>query len=450
MSDKAKSKEQLIDELVAMRQRVAQLEGSKKDRKRMEEDPRESEALFHRLLDNMPDVVFRWSLKNGLEYVSPSVQAVTGYTPQELMGEDPMKGLKLAKSKQKDINNKWTKSVKEEGAAPFEEFTFVRKDGSEGYLELRSVPVMDEKGNMVAAEGVIRDISQRKKMEKALRESEARFRRLLDNMPDVVFRWDLQKGLEYVSPSVLAVTGYRPDELMGGDPMTGLKLAASKRETITEEWRKSVTEEGAAPFEEFSFVRKDGSEGYLELRSVPIMDDKGNLVAAEGLIRDVTQRKRMEEELLRHRGQLEQMVQERTAELTKAQEIVTRQAEEIIEISTPIIQLRRGILLAPLIGTLNSERAQQFTDRLLNRLVQTNSPVALVDITGVPTVDTQAAHYITRTISAVRLLGAQAILTGVGPALAITLVELGIDLSGVITRSALADGLEDAIKLLRV
>jgi len=418
------------------------------ERKRMEDELRESEARFRRLLNNMPDVIFRWNMEKGLEYVSPSILTVTGFAPEELMGADPMKGLKIAKSKRKTITEDWRRSVTEEGAAPMDEFVFERKDGSTGYLEVKAVPIMDDKGNMVAAEGILRDISQRKKMEEALRESEARFRRLLDNIPDVVFRWDMQKGLEYVSPSVLNVTGYKPEELMGGDPMKGLKLAQTKRETIHEDWTKSVTEEGAAPMDEFVFERKDGSTGYLEVRSVPIMDDKGNPVAAEGILIDITKRKKMEDELLRHRDQLEQMVQERTAELTKAQEIATRQAQEIIEMSTPIILLRRGILLAPLIGTLNSDRAQQFTERLLNAIAQTNSAVALVDITGVPTVDTQTAHYLTRTISAVRLLGAQAILTGVGPSLASTLVELGIDLSNVITRSALSDGLEDGMRLL--
>jgi rsbT co-antagonist protein RsbR len=87
-------------------------------------------------------------------------------------------------------------------------------------------------------------------------------------------------------------------------------------------------------------------------------------------------------------------------------------------------------------------------ERLLNRIVETNSPVALVDITGVPTIDTQTAQHLIETISAVRLLGSQVVLTGVRPAIAQTLVHLGIDLSGIITRSSLAAGIAVALEML--
>jgi rsbT co-antagonist protein RsbR len=565
MSDTTKTKQQLIDELAKMRQRVSEFEASEDDRKRLERKLKRSQQRFARLLDNLPDVVFSWSVTKGLQYVSPSVYDVTGYTPDELMGGDPMKGLKLAQTKHKGIYKDWTKSVTEEDAAPFEEFLFVRKDGSEGYLiaaegilrdisrrkhmeeELRESEqrfrqifehvgdiiffvnalgefvmvndrsydifgyrpdeligrsfadvglfdedemtrmtslfansvgkgeavaprldlrakhkdghevlievnlgsVMDPEGKLEGFMGVIRDISERKRMEDELRQSQERMSRLLENIPDVVFRWSMTDGLDYVSPAVLDVTGYTPEELMGEDPMKGLKLAQTKHKRIYDDWTKSVTDEEAAPMEEFVFVRKDGSEGYLELRTTPVMDDQGNLVAAEGILRDITRRRQMEEELQRHRDELEQRVEERTAELTRTQEIATRQAQEILEMSTPIIQIRQGVVLAPVIGTLNAQRAHQFTERLLTRLVETGSTVALVDITGVSAVDTQTAHYLIKAISAVKLLGAQAVLTGVGPSIARTLVEVGIELSDVVTRSSLTDGLNDAIKMLK-
>ena len=102
-----------------------------------------------------------------------------------------------------------------------------------------------------------------------------------------------------------------------------------------------------------------------------------------------------------------------------------------MELSTPVMQVWQGVVVAPLIGSLDSQRTQQFMERLLNRIVETNSPVALVDIMGVPTIDTQTAQHLIETISAVRLLGAQVVLTGVRPAIAQTLVHLGIDLSGI-------------------
>lgn len=134
-----------------------------------------------------------------------------------------------------------------------------------------------------------------------------------------------------------------------------------------------------------------------------------------------------------------------------AREAVTSQlAHEILEISTPVVQVWDGVVAAPLIGSLDTARTQQFMERLLERVVETNSPVALVDITGVPTIDTVTAQHLIETITAVRLLGAQVVLTGVRPAIAQTLVHLGVNLSGIITRASLAAGLRVAFDILNL
>jgi rsbT co-antagonist protein RsbR len=131
-----------------------------------------------------------------------------------------------------------------------------------------------------------------------------------------------------------------------------------------------------------------------------------------------------------------------------AAEVVSR-AQEILEVSTPVMQLWEGVVAAPLIGTLDSQRTQLFMERLLQRIVETGSAVALVDITGVPTVDTRTAQHLIDIVAAVRLLGAQVVLTGLRPAIAQTLVHLGIDLSHVVTRTSLAGGLRYALETLR-
>jgi anti-anti-sigma regulatory factor len=127
-----------------------------------------------------------------------------------------------------------------------------------------------------------------------------------------------------------------------------------------------------------------------------------------------------------------------------------RLALEMLELSTPVLQIWEGVVVAPLIGTLDSERTQQFMERLLNEIVKTKSPVALIDITGVPTIDTQTGQHLIEAISAARLLGTEVILTGVRPAIAQTLVHLGIDLSDFITKSSLAAGLNDALYALNL
>jgi anti-anti-sigma regulatory factor len=137
-------------------------------------------------------------------------------------------------------------------------------------------------------------------------------------------------------------------------------------------------------------------------------------------------------------------------ERRQAEERIKQQSKEIMDLSTPVMQVWQGVVVAPLIGSLDSQRTQHFMERLLNRIVETNSPVALVDIMGVPTVDTQTAQHLIETISAVRLLGAQVVLTGVRPAIAQTLVHLGIDLSGIMTRSSLSAGLQVALDILNL
>jgi rsbT co-antagonist protein RsbR len=118
--------------------------------------------------------------------------------------------------------------------------------------------------------------------------------------------------------------------------------------------------------------------------------------------------------------------------------------------AVPVVQVWDGVVRVPLIGTLDSQRTQQLMERVLNRVTETNSPVALIDITGVPSVDTQTAQHLIETTAAVRLLGAEVILTGVRPAIAQTLVHLGIDLSNVTTRSSLGAGLRMALEMLKL
>lgn len=127
-----------------------------------------------------------------------------------------------------------------------------------------------------------------------------------------------------------------------------------------------------------------------------------------------------------------------------------RQNQEIIELSTPIMRMWEGVVVAPLIGSFDSERARQFMEVLLESVVKFNAEIALIDIRGIAAIDTQTAQYIIEAIDGVRLIGAQVVLTGVRPTIAQTLVHLGIDLSKVITRSSLSAGFRDALNLLNL
>jgi rsbT co-antagonist protein RsbR len=129
--------------------------------------------------------------------------------------------------------------------------------------------------------------------------------------------------------------------------------------------------------------------------------------------------------------------------------VIRQQQQDMLELSTPVVQVWDRIICLPLIGSLDSRRTQLMMERLLERIVRTRAEVAILDITGVPTVDTQVANYLIKTVTAVRLLGSTCIVTGVGPAIAQTIVHLGIDLAGIITRNQLSDGIRLAFELTR-
>jgi len=126
--------------------------------------------------------------------------------------------------------------------------------------------------------------------------------------------------------------------------------------------------------------------------------------------------------------------------------IIGRQQEELLELSTPVIKLWEGILAVPMIGTLDSSRTQLVMESLLQRIVETGSELAIIDITGVPTVDTLVAQHLLKTVAAIRLMGADCIVSGVRPQIAQTIVQLGIDLQGIVTKATLADALSLALK----
>jgi rsbT co-antagonist protein RsbR len=126
--------------------------------------------------------------------------------------------------------------------------------------------------------------------------------------------------------------------------------------------------------------------------------------------------------------------------------VISRQQEELIELSTPVVELWPGILALPLIGTLDSERTQVVMETLLQRLVATSSTIAVIDITGVPTVDTLVAQHLLKTVAAAQLMGADCIISGIRPQIAQTIVHLGIDLSAVATKASLSDAFALALK----
>jgi rsbT co-antagonist protein RsbR len=132
--------------------------------------------------------------------------------------------------------------------------------------------------------------------------------------------------------------------------------------------------------------------------------------------------------------------------LQNRESIISRQQQELMELSTPVVQLWDNVVALPLIGTLDSERTQVVMENLLEKVVETGASIAIIDITGVPTVDTLVAQHLLKTVAAARLMGADCIISGIRPQIAQTIVHLGINLADIITKATLADAFAIALQ----
>jgi rsbT co-antagonist protein RsbR len=130
---------------------------------------------------------------------------------------------------------------------------------------------------------------------------------------------------------------------------------------------------------------------------------------------------------------------------TSREDIISRQQQELLELSTPVTRLWEGVLAVPLVGTLDSARTQVVMESLLEEIVRTGASIAVMDITGVPTVDTLVAQHLLKTVAAAKLMGAECVISGIRPQIAQTIVHLGVDLGDVVTKATLADAFRHAL-----
>jgi len=169
-------------------------------------------------------------------------------------------------------------------------------------------------------------------------------------------------------------------------------------------------------------------------------DDLSGIEAAiDLLIDDLTDE-------LRQREKMQKEVEEKLSKIQEQQKTIVQQQEDLLELSSPVSKVWDNILILPVIGTLDSQRTQIMMENLLQKIVDTGCTMAILDITGVPTVDTQVANHLLKTVTSARLLGAECIISGISPAIAQTIVHLGIDLSVIRTKATLQDAMIFAMK----
>jgi rsbT co-antagonist protein RsbR len=266
---------------------------------------------------------------------------------------------------------------------------------------------------------VTRDLTEQKRQQAEV----SIFKTMADTAPDGFGIADADGTLTYANAAYRNLTGY-------GDALVGMSFL----DHFTEADRAMAIDALTTTAQQgdwqgvLNFQRKDGSIIPVDSKGFVTRDEEGNITAVMGLFRDLSEQYRLEEE-----------------RAAMQQQVIDAQRDALRELSTPLIPISDNVLIMPLIGTIDSQRAQQVMESLLEGVARHQADLVILDITGVSVVDTQVAQAFIQAAQAVRLLGAQVMLTGIQPQIAQTLVHLGADLGGIITRGSLQSGIATAL-----
>nr|MDO8097638.1 PAS domain-containing protein [Candidatus Njordarchaeota archaeon] len=243
----------------------------------------------------------------------------------------------------------------------------------------------------------------------------AMYETLLENLPQEIFLKDKNSVYIYGNGSYARKLKIRPDEIAGKTDYDLYSKELAEKHIADD---RRIMKSGKPEELEETYL-KGGQEITVHKVKGPVKDEEGNIIGTAGISWDVTEHKRSEKALL-------------------------ERDEAIKKLSTPLVEAWEGVVLLPVVGILDSARAKQITESVLQCIARTKADVIVIDISGIAAIDTKSASHILRTVQAVKLMGSEAVITGIRPDVAVTLVTLGIDLSGVVSRSTLREGLEYA------
>ncbi len=370
--------------------------------------------IFYALAENAPDAIGIADLQGITTYANPSYQTLTGYgehcigQPVEVYFAEDEKERLPEIIGQVLTHNRWRGII-----------TMRRSDGTTLKGQVSAFTISNAQGQPLAIASITRDITAERRHEEELRT----FYALADNAPDGIVVANLEGTITYINRAFHTMVGYGPEALQM--KTTDFVLEAPEQVYAI---ARHVSEHGVSQ-DILTYQRKDGTTFPGQLTGFMIYNHDHIPIGMAAIVRDLTDQIRLEQERLR--------LQE---------EVIEAQQATLRELSTPLIPLSDQVVVMPLIGSMDSSRAQQVLDTLLQGVSSHKATTAILDITGVPVVDTQVANTLLRAAQTVKLLGAQVIITGIRPEVAQMLIRLGIDLSGIITRSSLQRGIAFALQ----
>lgn len=389
-------------------------------------------TFYRKLIDSAQNLVYILTPAGTLAYCSPASAKITGYTADELH-QNPALLLEIVHPADRE-RVRPLHQVQQVGADVQLEYRINKPDGSIGW-------VLHSQQDFYAADGTwqgkrvsIRDISRRKQAEHELRQ----FQQAVEQSPVSIVLTDLQGTIQYVNPKFEQATGYTRSEALGNNPRvlkSGEMPSAGYRE-LWETIRAGKVWQG-----EFHNRRKDG-ELFWEWASIsPIFDEQGTMTNYLAIKEDITERKQIEQALRQRNAELEELLKEVRAAIQSRDQL----AEAIAVLEMPIIPILDHVLVVPLVGAIDHQRAENLIQRMLTSVAQRRARIIILDVTGLHDMHAVATQTLIEVVQAVRLLGARCILVGVTPAVAEAVVREGADLSRIEIRADLQCAVADVL-----
>jgi rsbT co-antagonist protein RsbR len=374
-------------------------------------------SSYRQMIDSITEyAVVRLDSAGLISSWHPGAQRLTQYQAAEIIGR-PIALFHTEEDVRDRLADREIAAAAREGLFETEGWR-VRKDRSRYWASVVLSPIRDEQGEICGYVKIARDLTERREQDEAMRAAEQMFEAITEYE---VIRLDRNGMVRSWNPGAKRLKQYTKDEVLGkhvsifytpedvSSNLAGRELAAAARDGRfqAEGWR----------------VRKDGSRYWASVVLSPMRDEQGDVNGYVKVSCDLT-------------GQREQ------------DQVVERQRAEILELSTPVIQVWDKILVLPIIGILDSLRAARLTENLLERIASDLAQVVILDVSGLPSIDTDVAQHLLKTVQAARLMGTASVLSGVRPDTAQTMVHLGIDLAGLFSRATLRDALQLALRLV--
>jgi rsbT co-antagonist protein RsbR len=378
------------------------------------------------VLDAIPIPIYMKDVQGAYQGCNTAYEAFLGVSRSQIIGRT---GLEVDPDDLAEYAHQADIELMQQRVAQTYESVVLYPDGTSHDVIISKTAFFTSQGATGGMVGTLQDITESKRADLLLRNGEWLQAQFLDALPVGVCVLDAQGRLFYMNQVAqrLLGTGSAPRGdvdhfaaafhayLLGTDQAYPSEQLPLKRALAGE--RTMV--------EDLEIQHPDGRIT-LEVKGMPIMSANGTVIYAMASFTDITER-RMAQEALQLRAEHE--------------EVIHAQAASLQELSTPLLTISTGVVVMPLIGAIDSARAKQVMDVLLSGVAQQHATAAILDITGVAVVDTQVADVLMRVAQATKLLGAQVIITGIRPEIAQTLIGLGVNLAGIITRSTLQSGI---------